>query len=59
MIYFTGSFLTNFYLTDFIGIGKQLAKGILPELENDEPVSDYDSSTNGLINMYKRMREEK
>ncbi len=51
--------MTNFYLTDFIGIGKQLAKGILPELENDEPVSDYDSSTNGLINMYKRMREEK
>ena len=27
MICFTGSFLTNFYLPDFLGIGKQVARG--------------------------------
>jgi len=40
-----------------VELGKQLAKSILPELENNEPVNDHDSSTNGLINAYKRMRE--
>ena len=40
-----------------VELGKQLAKSILPELENEESVYDHDSSTNGLINMYKRMRE--
>jgi len=40
-----------------VELGKQLAKSILPELETDEPVTDHDSSTNGLINSYKRMRE--
>jgi len=39
-----------------VELGKQIAKSILPELENDESVHDYDSSTNGLINAYKRMR---
>ncbi len=39
-----------------VELGKQLAKAILPELENDAPVIGHDASTNGLINAYKRMR---
>jgi glucose-6-phosphate isomerase len=39
-----------------VELGKQLAKKILPELEDDKPVRSHDSSTNGLINAYKRMR---
>jgi len=39
-----------------VELGKQLAGHILPELENDEAVSDHDSSTNGLINQYKSWR---
>ncbi|HYK55225.1 MAG TPA: hypothetical protein VEV15_02030 [Flavisolibacter sp.] len=38
-------------------LGKQLANKILPELENDENISSHDSSTNGLINAFKKMRE--
>jgi glucose-6-phosphate isomerase len=41
-----------------VELGKQLANRILPELENDKPVSSHDSSTNRLINMYKSMRME-
>ena len=41
-----------------VELGKQLAGRILPELRNDEPVRSHDSSTNGLINAYKKMREE-
>jgi len=39
-----------------VELGKQLAKKILPELQNDAPVTSHDSSTNGLINAYKKMR---
>jgi glucose-6-phosphate isomerase len=39
-----------------VELGKQLAKRILPELRTDDPVSSHDSSTNGLINFYKRLR---
>ncbi|MGF1639458.1 MAG: glucose-6-phosphate isomerase [Rhodospirillales bacterium] len=39
-----------------VELGKQLAKAILPELAGDAPVASHDSSTNGLINAYKRMR---
>ena len=39
-----------------VELGKQLAKVILPELEGDEEISGYDSSTDGLINHYKRIR---
>jgi glucose-6-phosphate isomerase len=39
-----------------VELGKQLAKKILPELENPVPVSSHDSSTNGLINEYKKMK---
>jgi len=40
-----------------VELGKQLANKILPELENDKMISDHDSSTNGLINQYKKMRK--
>src|SRR5581483_11309251 len=39
-----------------VELGKQLANNILPELQNDKPVTNHDSSTNGLINAYKKMR---
>jgi glucose-6-phosphate isomerase len=39
-----------------VELGKQLAKKILPELADDKPVDTHDSSTNGLINAYKKMR---
>ena len=39
-----------------VELGKKLAAKILPELENSEPVTSHDSSTNGLINLYKSMR---
>jgi len=38
-----------------VELGKELAQGILPELEGETPVSRHDSSTNGLINAYKQM----
>jgi len=40
-----------------VELGKQLAKKILPELESPNPVTSHDSSTNGLINFYKKNRE--
>jgi glucose-6-phosphate isomerase len=40
-----------------VELGKQLAKAILPELANDDPISSHDSSTNGLINHYKANRD--
>jgi glucose-6-phosphate isomerase len=39
-----------------VELGKVLAKVILPELEGKEKVESHDASTNGLINMYKKMR---
>jgi glucose-6-phosphate isomerase len=39
-----------------VELGKQLANNILPELSNEEKISAHDSSTNGLINAYKQMR---
>ena len=40
-----------------VELGKQLASGILPELEDNEPTHEHDSSTNGLINYYKSQRQ--
>lgn len=37
-----------------VELGKQLAKAILPELDGDDEVASHDSSTNGLINYYKK-----
>jgi len=40
-----------------VELGKQLAKKILPELEPDDKITSHDSSTNGLINSYKKLRD--
>ncbi len=40
-----------------VELGKQLANKILPELKDDETITTHDSSTNGLINMFKKMRK--
>ncbi len=39
-----------------VELGKQLAKQILPELQQGQPVSGHDASTNGLINAWLEMR---
>ena len=54
----TQGMIWNIFSFDQWGVelGKVLANGILPELAGDEPVNSHDSSTNGLINAYKRMR---
>ena len=38
-----------------VELGKQLANKILPELKAEGNISTHDSSTNGLINAYKRL----
>lgn len=55
---FVQGIIWNIFSFDQWGVelGKQLAGRILPELENDLPVSGHDSSTNGLINQYKIWR---
>lgn len=40
-----------------VELGKQLANEILPELVDDKSVQSHDSSTNGLINAFKKFRE--
>jgi len=42
-----------------VELGKQLAKKILPELLNNDTVGSHDSSTNGLINTFKQMKNDK
>jgi glucose-6-phosphate isomerase len=56
---FTQGLLWNIFSFDQWGVelGKQLANKILPELENETPVTSHDASTNGLINAYKEMRK--
>ena len=39
-----------------VELGKQLAKAILPELQDNARVQSHDASTNGLINHYKSIR---
>jgi len=41
-----------------VELGKQLARRILPELDDHDVVSSHDASTNGLINYYKEHRKE-
>lgn len=55
---FTQGVIWNIFSFDQWGVelGKILAKGILPELENDAEVNSHDASTNGLINAYKAFR---
>ena len=55
---FVQGVIWNIFTFDQWGVelGKQLAYKILPELENENEISSHDSSTNGLINAYKKMR---
>ncbi len=41
-----------------VELGKQLARKILPELDDYDEVKSHDGSTNGLINYYKEHRKE-
>ena len=54
---FVQGIIWNIYSFDQWGVelGKQLAKSILPELENNDEITSHDSSTNGLINLYKKI----
>lgn len=56
---FTQGVIWNINSFDQMGVelGKQLANSIAPELPGNSPVESHDSSTNGLINAYKAMRE--
>ena len=56
---FVQGIVWNIYSFDQWGVelGKELAKKILPELENNEEVKSHDSSTNGLINQFKAFRK--
>lgn len=53
---FVQGVIWNIFSFDQFGVelGKVLANKILPELESNEPISSHDSSTNGLINYYKK-----
>jgi glucose-6-phosphate isomerase len=57
---FVQGVIWNIYSFDQWGVelGKQLANKILPELEHLDDVQSHDSSTNGLINAFKKMRHE-
>lgn len=56
---FVQGVIWNIYSFDQWGVelGKQLAQKILPELQTDAVVDSHDSSTNGLINAYKKMAQ--
>ena len=55
---FVQGVILNIFSFDQWGVelGKQLAGKILPELQNTEEVASHDSSTNGLINFFKAVR---
>ena len=56
---FVQGIIWNIYSFDQWGVelGKQLANKIYPELQNNDLVNSHDSSTNSLINAYKRWRK--
>ena len=56
---FVQGILWNIFSFDQWGVelGKQLANKILPELTGNDAVTSHDSSTNGLINAYKQMKQ--
>jgi len=58
---FVQGVIWNIYSFDQWGVelGKQLAKKILPELENEETCITHDNSTNNLINFYKEINQIK
>jgi glucose-6-phosphate isomerase len=55
---FVQGIIWNIFSFDQWGVelGKQLANKILPELSTADEVTTHDSSTNGLINEYKKFR---
>ena len=55
---FVQGVIWNIYSFDQWGVelGKVLAKKILPELSSADEVDTHDSSTNGLINYFKRLK---
>ena len=55
---FVQGVIWNIYSFDQWGVelGKELAQKILPELETEDDINEHDSSTNGLINSFKSMR---
>ena len=57
---FVQGLIWNIYSFDQWGVelGKQLANKILPELKDDQLISSHDPSTNGLINVFKEMRND-
>lgn len=56
---FVQGIIWNIFSFDQWGVelGKQLANRILPELLTEDLVNNHDSSTNGLINEWKKMKE--
>lgn len=56
---FVQGIIWNIYSFDQWGVelGKQLAQKVLPELETDTEITSHDSSTNGLINSFKTLRQ--
>jgi glucose-6-phosphate isomerase len=56
---FVQGVIWNIYSFDQWGVelGKQLANKILPELTHDNEINSHDSSTNALINLYKRWKQ--
>lgn len=55
---FVQGVIWNIFSFDQFGVeyGKVLANNILKELDSDDAISSHDSSTNGLINAFKKMR---
>jgi glucose-6-phosphate isomerase len=55
---FVQGVIWNIYSFDQWGVelGKVLAKKILPELSSSEEITSHDTSTNGLINYFKRLK---
>ncbi|MFA6275176.1 MAG: glucose-6-phosphate isomerase [Pedobacter sp.] len=55
---FVQGIIWNIFSFDQWGVelGKQLAQKIQPELKDNQSVTTHDSSTNGLINLYKSWR---
>ena len=55
---FVQGIIWNIFSFDQWGVelGKALAKRILPELNTTEEITTHDSSTNGLINHFKRLK---
>ena len=56
---FVQGVIWNIYSFDQWGVelGKVLANKILPELKSAGPIASHDSSTNGLVNAFKEMRD--